>query len=102
MNDQLLVVAFKGTLMEYLKFQIRHCIPLSLSDGKITLLAYLHLYKEAAVEKFLTDGHSKSKQSVENYLSDFRKEGLMNGNELNTAIHLTTDPTNYVYTFNVA
>lgn len=96
-----LSITFRGSLLDYLRFQIRHSIPLPLSEGEITLIAYLHLYKEKASEKYRQDGHSKSEKSVDNYISKFRKDGLVFGNLLNPQLYLSSSPNDHIYNFEV-
>lgn len=96
-----LVITFQGSELDFLKFQIRYSVPLSLSEGEITLLAYLFLHREKAKEKFLSSGHSKSAYSVDNYLSKFRKLGLLTGTTLNPKLYLTTSADSHIYAFKV-
>lgn len=97
-----MVVPFRGSLVDYVKFQVRHTMFLHLNDTDITLIAYLFLYKDDAQAKFLDDGHSKSEKSVENYISRFRRIGLVTEKSiLHPGLYLTTDASNHIYTFEV-
>lgn len=96
------MVPFRGSLVDYVKFQVRHTVPLVLSDTDLTLLAYIFLYKDRAQEMFLDDGHSKSDKSVENYISRFRKIGLIVGKlDLHPNLYLSTNPADHIYTFEI-
>ncbi len=95
----MLLIQFEGSLVDYIKFQARYSIPIDLNDGELTLIAYKFLYGENAVEQFISDGHSKSNKSVENYLSTLRKKGLIIGKGLNPDLYLTKDSSQHVYTF---
>lgn len=88
-------------LTEFLKFQLRYLIKgVKMSEGELTLLSYIFLYGESAVQKMLDDGYSKSKPSLTNYLGRLRKEGvLIEGNALHPSINLTTDPSEFIYYF---
>lgn len=96
-------VKFRGTKLDFVRFQARHSIPLQLSDGEIDLVAYLFLYQDDAVKKFLEDGHSKSEKSVKNYLSTLRGKGVVVGNHLVSGLAdlLVEDPSNRFFTFEI-
>ena len=91
------MVPFRGSLVEYIKFQVRHTVPLALNDTDLTLIAYIFLYKEDAQAKFLDDGHSKSEKSVENYISRFRKIGLVVDKiSLHPNLYISTNPSDHI------
>jgi hypothetical protein len=103
-------IEFTGDRLRYIKFQIRYSLPeylieggmrspFEVNEGELTLLAYMVMYKEAAVETFLSHGHSKSQKSVENYLSGLRKKGLVVGKEINPDLYISLSPEGHVYTF---
>ena len=91
---------FSVSMVDFVKFQIKYITAgVSLSDGDITLLAYVFLY-DNFVEKFMEDGHSKSKVSIGNYITRFKKEGLMvSTKKINPDLALTKDPSQFIYYF---
>ena len=101
MENEVIHIQFEGSLVDYIKFQVRYCVPLDLSEGELTLVAYIFLYKDQATDKLLLDGRSKSHKSVENYMSSLRKKSLIIGKGLNPELYLSKDSTNHVYTFKV-
>lgn len=88
------------SLVEFVKFQFRYIASgINLGDGELTLLAYVYLYDDF-MEKFMADGHSRSKVSVGNYVTRLKKEGLMiSTKELNPDLVLTKDPSKFIYYF---
>lgn len=95
-------VEFHGTKLDFVKFQARHSIPVHLSDGEITLVAYIFLYGKDAVTKFIEDGHSRSEKSVSNYMTSLRHKGVVAGRDLVDGLYLSETPYNHFFTFNVA
>ena len=90
------------SLLEFIKFQLKYIIPVPLSEGELTLLAYVHLYDSNYAAKFITDGHSRSSKSVDNYVGKLRKEGILtHDKKLNPQIALTQDPTKFLYFFDL-
>ena len=91
------------SLLEFLKFQLKYIVPLTLNDGQLTLLAYIKLHGEDCVNKYMADGHSRSTKSVDNYLCELRKLGILTKeNKLHPGLALTEDPTRFIHFFNVA
>ena len=90
------------SMLEFVKFQLRHIIPVTLSEGEITLAAYIHLHDLSFMDKYMSDGHSRSTKSVENYVSKLKKLGILTQDRrLNPEICLTKDPTRYIHFFNI-
>jgi hypothetical protein len=97
-------IVFSGTKLDFVRFQAQHSVPFHLSEGEITLIAYLFLYKESAVKKMLADGNSKSEKSVNNYLSSLRKKGVVIGKGLAPGLYLSespTEPVPHIFTFEI-
>lgn len=108
MNDQLQIEYF-FTETDYIKTQLI-CTLWStnyphISDGKLTLLAYIYLYGDNAIQKFVQDGHSKSISSVNNYIVDLKKAGdwypplLSSDGKLNPGITILPDPSISTFLF---
>ena len=89
-------------MLEFIKFQLRHIIPITLSEGELTLGAYIFLFDRVFLEKYMEDGHSRSTKSVENYVSKLKKLGIITQErKLNPDIYITKDPTKFIHFFNV-
>ena len=99
--ENVIHIQFTGSLVDYIKFQAQHCVPFGLNDGELTLIAYIFLYNDQAIDKFIQDGHSKSHKSMENYMSTLRKKGLIIGKGLTPELYLSKDPTDHYYTFKI-
>ena len=97
--DILQHIRYAGTKLDFVRFQARHAIPVHLSEGEITLVAYLFLFKDLAVGKLLSDGHSKSEKSVLNYMSSLRKKGIVVGKALTEGLYLSENPDKHYFTF---
>lgn len=94
-------IAFSGTRLDFVKFQVRHSVPAHLSDGEITLVAYIHLYGDEAATKFMEDGHSRSEKSVGNYMTMLRQKGVVTGKKIVDGLYLSDTPHNHFFTFDV-
>ena len=94
-------IQFRGSMLDFVKFQAQHSVPFHLNDGEVTLVAYMFLYGDKAVERFIADGHSRSEKSVENYMSTLRKKGLVTGKVLIPELYLSTEHVDHVFTFSV-
>lgn len=88
------------TKLEYVKFQIKYRLTEQVSNGLLTLMAYIFLYPKNFKKKFMADGHSSSSQSVDNYVSTIRKMGLLSDDN---TLKIGTIPEYYqnLYIFNV-
>ena len=88
------------TPLEFLKFQLKYIIRTVLSEGEITLLAYIYLYGDKYAERFISAGESRSRKSIENYVGKLKKIGILTkGCRLHPDLVLTTDPSSFIYIF---
>lgn len=91
--------------IELIKFQIKWILHsnLELNDKDLTILAYVYLYKAKAIDCMLRDNISKSRKSLENYISKFRKltliEGLGDNTKLNSRIKIVLSDLSYTIRF---
>lgn len=91
----------KVVLVEFQLKWMLHPKPITGKDLKV--LAYVFLYKGKAIEKMLEDGVSKSKKSLENTISTYRKLGVIQGFQektiLNPALNALTQDLSYTINF---
>lgn len=65
--------------VELIEFQIRAALPKLKNQTEVRVLAYVHVYGKQAKVKMMLDELFKSKNSMENYISNLRKSNLIIG-----------------------
>lgn len=73
---------------ELVRFQLQYTLEqYDIADTELTVLAYIYLYGRDAIQKLLDDTILKSKKSIENIITKYRKEGIIHGLRQDTALH---------------
>lgn len=63
---------------DLVKFQLRFTLEqYRINDSDLTVLSYIYIYEDKAVDKLLEIGFSKSEKSIQNTISKYRKKGIV-------------------------
>lgn len=68
----------KVTKEDLVKFQLRFTLEqYRINDSDLTVLAYVYLHEDKAIDKLMDIKFSKSEKSIENTISKYRKKGIV-------------------------
>ena len=74
---------------DFVEFQLKWLLKgvYSTTKTELKLLSYIYFYGVDAIQKVIDKGLFRSSKSVENYISKFRKEGIVIGVGADTKLH---------------
>lgn len=81
------------TKEDLVRFQLNYILEdYNISEGELGLLTYVYLYGVNAIDYIVKSGILTSSKTAENYISKFRKKGIIQGRGSNTRLHPEITP----------
>lgn len=74
---------------DFIQFQLRWILrnTYPVKKTELVILSYIYLYGIEAIDRIVKEGILTSRKTVENCISKFRKDGIVEGRGKNTKLH---------------